>query len=116
MSDAQILQILGLAYLSVGLGALINPEFYKKILTAYTKNLPVIYLNSFIIFGIGFLLVSFHNVWVFDWPVLVTVLGWTAFLKGVFLCYSYQSEKMEIITFTIIMKWGKGLASQQNVS
>ena len=33
----------------------------------------------------GFLIVNFHNVWVWDWTVIITVLGWLALLKGILL-------------------------------
>jgi len=34
---------------------------------------------------VGFLIVSNHNVWVQDWTVLVTIIGWLALLKGVLI-------------------------------
>ncbi len=30
----------------------------------------------------GLLLISVHNVWVQDWPVIITLVGWILFLKG----------------------------------
>lgn len=30
----------------------------------------------------GLLMVIGHNIWVFDWPVLVTVAGWLMLIKG----------------------------------
>jgi len=31
---------------------------------------------------IGLVLVLTHNVWVWDWMVIITVLGWAALIKG----------------------------------
>lgn len=33
---------------------------------------------------LGMLIVSFHNVWVADWTVLITVIGWTLLVEGIF--------------------------------
>jgi uncharacterized protein YjeT (DUF2065 family) len=85
MTDAQIFQILGITYLAVGIGIIINPDFYKKLLKDFTENPPAIYLGGLVALAIGFLLVSFHNNWVRDWSVIITILGWAALIKGLFL-------------------------------
>jgi Kef-type K+ transport system membrane component KefB len=46
---------------------------------------------SFIIFGgmmaivIWALIIQYHNTWEGDWTVLVTLIGWIALIKGIFL-------------------------------
>ena len=32
---------------------------------------------------VGFLLVTFHNTWVKDYSVIITILGWMALIKGI---------------------------------
>jgi len=39
MTDIQIIQLLGLAYFSAGLGAIINPGLFKKAINDYMENL-----------------------------------------------------------------------------
>ena len=85
MTDAQIFQVLGIAYLAVGLGILINPDFYKKLVTMFSENPPALYLSGLIALLVGYLLVTFHNIWPKDWPVIITILGWVALIKGLFL-------------------------------
>ena len=85
MSDAHILQMLGLVYFALGLGVLINSKLYKRVLDEFMDNLPVIYTNGFIIFAIGFLLVTFHNTWVWNWSIIVTIIGWIALIKGLLI-------------------------------
>ena len=85
MTDAQIFQLLGIIYLAVGIGILINPDFYKKLIKDFTENPPAIYLGGLVSLAIGFLLVSFHNIWVRDWSVIITIIGWAALIKGLFL-------------------------------
>lgn len=85
MTDTQIFQILGITYLAIGIGILINPDFYKKLLKDFTENPSVIYLGGIVALVVGFLLVTFHNNWVKDWPVIITIFGWAALIKGLFL-------------------------------
>lgn len=85
MTEAQIFQLFGIMYLAIGLGALINPEFYRKMLTDFGQSRPMIYMGGLGVLVIGYLLVTFHNVWVKGWPVIITVIGWGALFKGLFL-------------------------------
>ena len=86
MTDAQIFQILGITYLVVGIGMLVNPGFYKKLLTNLTENPPAIYLGGLVALLVGCLLVIFHNKWAVDgWSVIITIFGWAALIKGMFL-------------------------------
>jgi hypothetical protein len=85
ITDAQILQLLGIVYLAVGIGVLLNPQFYKKLLDDYSENLAVVYLGGLIALAIGYLLTTFHNIWVKDWPVIITLIGWIALAKGLLI-------------------------------
>ncbi|MEI6710821.1 MAG: hypothetical protein WCK88_00710 [bacterium] len=40
---------------------------------------------------IGALMIYVHNIWVADWTVLVTIIGWTALIKGIWLTVLPQS-------------------------
>jgi hypothetical protein len=31
----------------------------------------------------GLVIVTSHNVWMYDWPVLITIIGWITLLQGV---------------------------------
>jgi len=85
MTDTQIFQVLGIVYLAVGIGILINPDFYKKLITEFSENPTAIYLSGLVAIVMGYLLVTFHNTWPTDWPVIITILGWVVLIKGLFL-------------------------------
>ena len=85
MRDSDIFRLLGIVYLAVGLGILFSPDFYKRLLDEYHENPPVIYLSGVLSLVVGYVLVAFHNTWVVGFPVIITVLGWLAFLKGLFI-------------------------------
>ena len=85
MTDAQIFQVLGIVYLAVGIGMLINPDFYKKLMSEFSENPPSMYLSGLTAMVIGYLLVTYHNIWPNDWPVIITIFGWVALIKGLFL-------------------------------
>lgn len=37
---------------------------------------------------LGLLLVLMHNVWVYDWRVIITLLAWSILIKGVMRLYA----------------------------
>ena len=88
MTDAQILQILGLAYLAVGLGVLINPKFYNELFDQFLENLPVAYISGFAVFGIGYLILISRGVWPSGWSLIIVVIGWVALIKGLVVLIS----------------------------
>ena len=59
---------------------------YKKSLAfdaESIKNPLLSYLSGFLFLILGVLLVVSHSVWVFDWRLIITLLGWIILLKGV---------------------------------
>lgn len=85
MSDAQIFQIISLIYISIGVGILINPAFYKKLYEDFFENSGVLYLGGVAALVIGYLIVAFHNTWTRDLSVIITIFGWMALVKGIII-------------------------------
>ena len=85
MSDVQIFQVLSIAYVAVGIGFLLNSGFYKKIFDDFVESPSTMYLGGMLGVVVGYLLVTFHNTWVKDWTVVITVIGWIALVKGVLI-------------------------------
>ena len=85
MSDIQIFQIFSLIYLSVGIGILINPAFYKKLYKEFAESKTAMYFGGITALAVGYLIVTFHNTWTKDLSVIITVMGWLALIKGVLI-------------------------------
>ncbi|MDD5073427.1 MAG: hypothetical protein PHX64_05920 [Candidatus Omnitrophica bacterium] len=83
MTDSQLFQLMGVVYTAAGLGMLINPDYYKKIVDSFDNNPALIYITSLIMIVAGFVLVTFHNVWVAGWPVIITIVGYAILIKAV---------------------------------
>lgn len=80
-----IAQIIAVVYVAVGLGMLLNFKYYKKVMKDAMKNPLLALYGGMFALAIGFLLVTYHNIWVADWTVIITVLGWAALVKGALL-------------------------------
>ena len=49
----------------------------------YTEDKTITISTGYITFLMGLVTVILHNIWVADWRVGVTILGWITLLKGV---------------------------------
>lgn len=47
-----------------------------------SQNPAAVHLSGFIILLLGVLLTVSHQVWTWDWRVVITVLGWLILVKG----------------------------------
>ncbi|MBT4916851.1 hypothetical protein HN709_04955 [Candidatus Peregrinibacteria bacterium] len=77
-----VAQILGLVYVVLGLGMLLNGAYYKKTFDELLKSPSFMFFGGIMSLILGFLIVRVHNFWVMDWTVIVTIIGWGALLKG----------------------------------
>lgn len=48
-----------------------------------TDDKAFVISTGYITLIMGLVTVILHNVWVYDWPVVITVLGWSTLLKGI---------------------------------
>jgi uncharacterized protein YjeT (DUF2065 family) len=82
MTDGQIFQLFGLIYLLIGLGLLFEPQYYRKLIKEMVNHKLIMFLSSYLALGVGFLIITFHNVWKLEWGLIITLMGWMAIIKG----------------------------------
>ena len=70
----------GMLFMLLG-GLSVCAGLLRKIIKL-TDNHKVTVITGFITFLLGLMTVVLHNVWVMDWRVGITILGWTTLLKG----------------------------------
>lgn len=80
-----IARIASVVYLSAALGAVFSRDHYRRILDDWSQNATLVYFMGFMAVVLGFLMVHYHNTWMMNWTVLITILGWLALIKGVLL-------------------------------
>lgn len=99
-----IAKILSLTMLAIGLGALAGRIDFNKMAADFEKSAGLSFTSGVFTLILGAVLVNYHNVWVKDWPVLVTIIGWIALIKGILL-----------IVYPPYIKIGKGIYKNPQV-
>ncbi len=85
MTDAQIFQLFGLAYLAMGIGGVINKDGYMKFMEDFAKSAGLLLITGLLTITVGFIMVTFHNIWIMGWTVIITIIGWIALIKGILI-------------------------------
>lgn len=80
-SSIKFAQLWGGYYVVFGALFLITGQLGRTI--DMTEDKSFVIGTGYTTFFLGLVTVVWHSVWVADWRVVITLLGWTALLKGV---------------------------------
>ena len=86
MLDAQIFQIFSLVYLAIGIGMLINRDFYKKLFDDFCESSAVMYIGGVATLVIGYLILAHRGIrCTQDLAMILSLIGWLALIKGILI-------------------------------
>lgn len=60
----------------------VTAKFLGRVIN-YTEERTITISTGYITFLLGLITVVLHNVWVTDWRVAITILGWVTLFKGI---------------------------------
>ena len=86
-----VAKFLSLLYLAAGISAFSGQTTYQKILKDLMSSRAASFTLGFIGLIAGVILVHYHNIWVKDWIVLITIVGWASLIKG-FMLIAYPDS------------------------
>lgn len=97
-------QAFGLYFVIAGVAMLLRPELVP-IIIGYFSSKERIAVSGFMILLLGAPLVLLHNVWEGSWEVLVTIIVWITFIKGL----------VRVLMPDAVLRWTNSLGSQQKL-
>ncbi len=80
-----IAKLMGPCCLVMGLGLFLNPDNYQKILKEFCASAAATFFGGIMSMVLGILIVLNHNIWVFNWNVIITLYGWGGIIKGIWM-------------------------------
>lgn len=87
MNTVIIAQILGIFFVIAGVSMLANKKGTVVAIEESVQNKGTLWLWGFLAILIGATIVVQNNVWTSGLPLLVTILGWLALIKGAFILF-----------------------------
>ena len=86
-----VAKLLAVLYISAGIAAVSGKMDFRKIVDDFERSPGLTFMSGFMALVFGALLLHYHNRWIKHWTVLITIIGWMSFLKGVMLIAFPQS-------------------------
>ncbi len=77
-------KLIGIYFVIMGLSVLIKKETLLKMAEEFMTRLPLMFVSGVLTLVMGLLLILSHNIWDGTWVVIITVIGWLVFIKGIF--------------------------------
>ena len=82
-----IARLMGPLMLVIGIGMtagmFVEGESYSSLMKEFIGSRALIFITGVLALLAGLIVVNAHNLWVPDWRVLITALGWLATFRGV---------------------------------
>jgi len=101
-------KVMGIFLFLVSLGMLVHQQRYKRLMHDFLSNSSLVNFSGCVGLILGLLVLGCHNVWVSDWPVLVTIIGWIVLLQGVMRIFfpdAYSKMVKELMNGTGYQVW-----------
>ena len=75
-------KLIGPVLLAIGASVLLNGAAFRTLAEQFLHSYALIFLAGVLTLVAGLALVLAHNLWVTDWRVVITVLGWLGVIGG----------------------------------
>ncbi len=89
-------RILAVVYVVFGAGLFINSRYYSKVYGDFVKNCALLFVASLILLVVSTVIVLVHNIWEWQWYVIITVVGWVGLVKA-FLFLVLPKKTVKIV-------------------
>ena len=98
-------RLLGPLLLLPGIGVLLNQRAFRAMASEVIGSVTLVYLFGLMDFAAGLAILLVHNVWVADWRVIITLLGWLLLIRGL----------VRVLLTETVMGYAKNIMRGQNV-
>src|SRR5579872_1233961 len=96
-----VAQVLGCYFFLVSLAMLVHQQRYKKCIGEFLSSQAMVTFSGMIWLLVGLVIVTSHNIWMTEWPVVVTVIGWVLLIQAlirIFFPDSYAHMYRDLMT------------------
>lgn len=92
-------RVLAIYYIIISIALLCQAPRYKAVIGEMRDNQPLLFLAGVLALILGAMMVVAHNIWVAAWPVLITLIAWSALIKGIVIVMFPQFYQNKITKF-----------------
>ncbi len=78
-----IARIISVIYLSSGIAVLMGTIDFNDIVNDFKKSPALTFVSGSMGIIAGIILIEYHNLWVKNWSVLITIISWLMLIGGI---------------------------------
>lgn len=104
--ESSILKLAAVSFFVIGVSHVAQPRVWAEFFIGIREKGEVgSFINAFIHFPLGALIVAFHNVW-HGVPLILTVIGWGLVLKGL-IYFTFPRYGLKVLSrVSLDRAWG----------
>lgn len=76
-------QVIGIYMVILGISLFSNGKHFSLIMLGLINNAESQFIMGTLLLALGVTLVVLHNVWEMSWVVVITIIAWMIFIKGI---------------------------------
>ena len=103
-SSVIIAQLIGPLMLLMGVSFFINFAGLKEVGREFIESRSLIMLAGVVVFIPGLAIVNFHNIWIMEWPVVITLFGWLMVAAGIMRIAFF--DQLQVLGRAMLLKDG----------
>ena len=92
-------KVIGIYLIIVSLGMLLNFSQFENYVNELVSNKSLMFVTGFFTLVLGILMVVSHNIWQWNWRIVITILSWITLIKGTALIFYPQFIDKATILF-----------------
>jgi len=96
-------KLIGPIFVIVGIGLLLNRDRYRAVVDEVMASRTLLYVFGVMALTGGLAIILTHNVWVWDWPVIITTIGWLMLVRGTLRIIFPQ--QVEALARKLVARW-----------
>jgi hypothetical protein len=108
-TSTYLARLIGPTLAIAGASMLLRPSGYVTIIADMLRSPALLYIACALGLLGGIALVLAHNLWVADWRVIITLLGWLSILESaVWMLFPAQAERLAspLLASPLLPLWG----------
>ncbi len=84
-------RIIAVIYIASGIGVLTGKINFSAIANEFGRSPVLTYIAGTLAIITGTILLYYHNIWIMNWTVLITIISWIIFIGGIVIIISPRS-------------------------
>lgn len=91
-------KVIGIYETIISIAMLVNMHQFTNNISGLLNNAPLMLIVGSFTLILGVLLVVSHNIWQWNWRIIITIIAWIVLLKGAsIVLYPHALDKLTIL-------------------